>query len=355
MTEGISANLDLLRTIAVLLVLGQHLFFRFPVAWMQFLAGRSLGLFGVLLFFVHTSLVLMFSMDRSLLRRPALFKNFYTRRIFRIYPLAVVAVLAVLFLHLDSDVNGIHGLTYHPAKLSMRAVVGELLLVQNVAGVRSNPNVLWSLPFELQMYVILPFLFVLSRSRPLFRPLLYLWCISAIAGWIQPHTHGPFQRFGIELFSLLQFVPCFLPGVIAFSLLPQRARFRAWLWPAFILVLLVTFAIFPILQVGWFLCLALGLMIPMFPEIRANWLRVASHHIATYSYGIYICHPFCLWFVFEVMASSPWWIKGLVLVSSLVVLPVSAYHCIEKPLIQAGQKIASRWADPPQRVQAAAA
>ena len=90
----------------MLLVLGQHLVNRFR--------GDSppIGTFGVLIFFVHTSLVLMYSMERSDMRGEALFANFYIRRIFRIYPLSVLAVLVAVMLKLDSGVNGVPGLSH---------------------------------------------------------------------------------------------------------------------------------------------------------------------------------------------------------------------------------------------------
>ena len=61
----------------------------------------------MLLFFVHTSLVLMYSMQRSPLRGGALFRDFYIRRFFRIYPLSILTVLAAVALHLHADGRGL--------------------------------------------------------------------------------------------------------------------------------------------------------------------------------------------------------------------------------------------------------
>src|SRR5258708_1062561 len=109
-----SSNLDLLRAIAVLLVLTQHLLPHLHFDHLDWMLSRSLGLFGVFLFFVHTSLVLMYSMERSSLTGWQLCKNFAVRRFFRIYPLSILAVATALLLHLNSDVNGIAGLSYWP-------------------------------------------------------------------------------------------------------------------------------------------------------------------------------------------------------------------------------------------------
>ena len=56
-----SANLDLLRALAVLMVLAQHLLRRAELLSVGPIPVETIGHFGVLLFFVHTSLVLMYS------------------------------------------------------------------------------------------------------------------------------------------------------------------------------------------------------------------------------------------------------------------------------------------------------
>lgn len=83
---GPSPNLDLLRAVAVLLVLLDHLLETSA-------RGRStdfhpwdwaLGRMGVLLFFVHTSYVLMQSLERHEAKGESLWFGFYIRRAFRI-------------------------------------------------------------------------------------------------------------------------------------------------------------------------------------------------------------------------------------------------------------------------------
>jgi peptidoglycan/LPS O-acetylase OafA/YrhL len=225
--------------------------------------------------------------QRSELTGWPLVANFATRRIFRIYPLIIIAVLTALALHLDSDVNGIRGLSYGllPGKVG---IASNLLLIQNLTYTKSIVNVLWSLPFELQMYAFLPFIFAWIRGKRMFWPLLGLRAASSIAGLLQPHVHG------LGRLSILAFVPNFLPGVIAFSL-PYVPRFKSFLWPAFILALVAVFTVRSDVWVGWVLCLLLGIMIPSFAEIKTRWLRRVSNRIATYSYGIYHAHQFCIW------------------------------------------------------------
>lgn len=335
MSKGASANLDFLRTVAVLLVLAQHLCTRLHIEHIGWAPTTSLGPFGVLLFFVHTSLVLMSSMERSGLNGVLLLKDFYIRRIFRIYPLSMLAIASAVALHLNSNINGVPGLSYGPLPGKL-AILSQVLLVQNLVHVKSIVNVLWSLPFEVQMYLFLPFLFAFVQRKRAFGSLLALWTVSLLAAWAQP------QVVALNHIPLLRFVPCFLPGIMAFAL-PRIPRLRSYLWPIFILGLVAAFTLNPVLPMGWALCLVLGLLIPFFREIQTKSIRIISNRIATYSYGLYVSHQFCIWLALGVLAGRPLWLRLGVLSTSLVVLPILLYHYLEKPMIQVGMRLAAHF------------
>jgi hypothetical protein len=84
-------NLDFIRAFAVLCVVLRHIASALAIPSTPWFQPQALGIFGVLLFFVHTSLVLMLSLDRQQHRRvtPAwrFYCSFLVRRFFRIYPL----------------------------------------------------------------------------------------------------------------------------------------------------------------------------------------------------------------------------------------------------------------------------
>lgn len=338
-----SANLDFLRALAVLLVLAQHLLYRGGVEAKLGFAIPPIGTFGVLLFFVHTCLVLMYSMERSHLEGRPLVGNFYLRRLFRIYPLSIVAVLTAVALHLDSGVHGVPGLS-RAAPVPMGRIVSNLLLVQNVARPGSIINVLWSLPFEVQMYIFLPFLFMWVRGkRKAVWPLCGLWIAGVLLALGRTRlvaAIGPNNLAG--RMSLIEFVPNFLPGIIAFTLV-HVPKIKSYLWPPFILLLAGIYAIAPGDRMGWVLCLLLGLAIPFFGEIRTAWLRTISYRIATYSYGIYLSHQFCIWLVFDELRWLPMWSRIVMLGGLLIWVPILLYHGIEKPMIKVGAELAERW------------
>ncbi len=204
-SRGASANLDFLRSAAVMMVLLNHLTRHYHLDRFD-----DVGLFGVLLFFVHTALVLMYSMQRSSLTGFALVKDFYIRRLFRIYPLSILAVLTAVALHLHADPRGL-SLGPRPGALEL---VPNLLLIQNLTNTSSIIGPLWSLPIEVQMYLALPFLFLWKKRS--FWWLLALWAIC------EPLGHFPQTVPALAWFSLLIFVPNFLPGIMAFTLQEQK-------------------------------------------------------------------------------------------------------------------------------------
>src|SRR5690348_10088828 len=136
-------NLDVLRAIAVACVLVDHLFGSRanPVPGWADALGRS----GVLLFFVHTSLVLMASLERS--GESAV--PFLVRRAWRLYPLAIVTVLAVVTLRLQPGVQPPRG----GWTISASELVANLTLTQTLFGMNGFPAPLWSLSVELEMYL----------------------------------------------------------------------------------------------------------------------------------------------------------------------------------------------------------
>jgi peptidoglycan/LPS O-acetylase OafA/YrhL len=203
-----SANLDFLRANAVLMVLVFHILGFFGIRQLGPFDLEAMGHLGVLLFFVHTCFVLMLSLERQLAKfgRQRFFLIFMVRRCFRIYPLCLltVAVVAVFKLPLAGQPWNMHW-----SPMSGRDILSNLLLVQNVTGSTSIPAPLWSLPFEMQMYFILPALFLLTR-RLKSALMLAVGCLlvtGVVLAWIHS-GHG----------YNLQYVPCFLPGILAYKL-----------------------------------------------------------------------------------------------------------------------------------------
>src|SRR6202142_3808630 len=326
LSRGASANLDLLRTIAVLLVLVNHLTRHY-----HYDRFDGVGIFGVLLFFVHTSLVLMYSMQRSHLTGFALIKDFYIRRFFRIYPLSILAVLLAVALHLHADGRGL-AIGARPGPIEF---FSNLFLVQNLTYSNSIIGPLWSLPLEVQMYLFLPFLF-LWRKRSL-GALLLLWLGFGFLG------HFSQTIPALAWFTLLLYVPNFLPGIIAFTL-PERRFLPSYLWPVFILLLTALFFAMPSRRVGGIGFLLLGLGIPFFKEITFRPVKFVANRIAPYSYGIYLGHAFFIWWALTV--HNNWLLFWLM----WLIIPIVLYHAFERPAIAVGRRLAEKLSLPLQTI-----
>jgi peptidoglycan/LPS O-acetylase OafA/YrhL len=344
-----SRNLDLLRSFAVMLVVGFHLakFFNWRF---ETLRVTDFGLLGVMLFFVHTTLVLMFSLERQSAGSSAsLFVPFMVRRCFRIYPLAILVVTFAFLFHIPSDLQfGRFNLLHQSAG----NFFANLLLIQNVTHQKANPGILWSLPLELQMYVALPALFLLaSRVKSSWAMIAFWW--SAVALWfavglstgVLPLSEGGIRSPAEALLKFTRFAPCFLPGLVAYKLWRQPRFFPAWFWPVFLAVCCAAFLWLsgsqPI-ETGWFICFTIGLGVCFFQEMRENALTRATKRIARYSYGIYLLHYFAIWIGFVICRRLNIALQTAIFAAVLVSLSVLLYHTVEAPLIAAGVKVSEK-------------
>ena len=336
--------MDFLRANAVLVVFGYHVLAFFGIKRMGPFDLEAVGMFGVLSFFVHTSLVLMRSLERQVhkygFRR--LFLIFMARRCFRIYPLSIFIVAVILLFRLP--------LGGHPWALTWTSpsrwgIVSNFLLAQNITWSNSVEGPLWSLPFEVQMYLVLPVIFLLVRKS------MSVW--SLVAGWV--------LAVGVISIALrlghahpLTYVPCFLSGVIAYNSSKQVVpRWPGWWWPLFLWGLTALLALHYGIGIAWLICLPMGLMVSRFEDIKNPWICQISYRISKYSYGLYLSHYFCLWLAFTRLGFLTLGSQWIIFIVTAVALPVVLYNAIEQPSIDIGKKLVeSRLAGPEMRTPA---
>jgi peptidoglycan/LPS O-acetylase OafA/YrhL len=333
-----SPNLDLLRSSAVLFVLASHLAVIFP----RFQIGSHqlpfLGLWGVLIFFVHTSLVLMFSLERQQRRSPgrSLYWLFLLRRCFRVYPLSVVMVLLVVIFALP--VGTVQAGEFISVHVGWWGVLANLLLGQNLFHTWSVLAPLWSLPYEMQMYLVLPPLYYLARSSRTLAPLAVLWLLALCLAFGSPY----FQTRGLP--DLFQYVPCFLSGVIAYKLSKNRTLdLPSFLWPICLALIGILYLPRPSTLRTSAACLLLGVCVPQFREVSWPLARNVSHLVARYSYGIYLTHWVCIWLAFQRLGKQASWVQWAVFVTTAVLSPIVLYHAVEAPMIRLGNHLAAQY------------
>jgi peptidoglycan/LPS O-acetylase OafA/YrhL len=319
-------NLDFVRSIAVISVVLEHTLISLGIVKVGPFPIPYLGIMGVMIFFVHTTLVLMWSLER----KPHTL-DFYIRRVFRIYPLALAAIaVAVIF---RAPVGATAAQPFHYSHPSVKDVLVQATLIPNMIKLKLPfMAVLWSLPYEVEMYVLLPVLFFFLRKNFAIWPLLLLWAMTLLL------TRGESiysHNFGVA-------IGYFLPGAMAYVGFAQwRPRFPAWTLMLYLAAIWGTFLYHANYQRGWIVCLLLGLGLPLFHQLQAKWLIATSHTIAKYSYGIYLTHPFALVIGLYLLAGHSLWLRLLVEAVGLVVFPFAAYHLLEHPLIKVGARLAA--------------
>ncbi|HUD22999.1 MAG TPA: acyltransferase [Acidobacteriaceae bacterium] len=327
-------NLDLLRAVAVMAVFFDHL-----SGALHNRSFGSLGRFGVILFFLHTSFVLMASLERLDTpdeSAPSIALAFWIRRFFRIYPLAVLFILLVPIFHIPSD----PGLTY--VWIGAKGFFSNLALTQNLTYSNDILSPLWSLPLEVQMYLLLPFAYFAIRGNRRFRSLA-LWGLSVGLALTVPRIS---QRLDVFMYA-----PCFTSGIVAYDLLRSQRWSRklpAWAWPIGIFAMIALFGPHDNISLpnkivrAWMLSLLLAILYANVREGRSNWIQHIFHWIAEHSYGIYLSHIVLFWIIFYRMALFPSWARMVALMAGAIGIPALLYVSLEKPCILAGAHLARR-------------
>lgn len=331
--KSLNPNLDLLRAIAVLLVFIGHLAGFYGFMPMRPVNIAVLGEIGVQIFFVHTSLVLMQSLERQRKESLNLYIPFMIRRCFRIYPLALLCIVAVLLFRLPMGLmsNG-HFSGYKP---DAQDIIANLSLLPDLSGRTPVLGPAWSLSTELQMYVLLPVLFLAIRS----------WRRAALA-WMGAVGVCYIIQLRFQNVSLVNFAPCFFAGVLAYRM-RKRAFLAGKCWPVFVAVIVLVACLVPgatTNQERWLFTIALAVTIPLFAPISNPALVAASKAVAKYSYGIYLTHFFALWVTFEELSRWPFAAKLIAYFALTGALSYLLYHSVEAPMIEFGKRMARLYA-----------
>jgi peptidoglycan/LPS O-acetylase OafA/YrhL len=335
------STLDYLRAFSTLVVVGVHyigMTGRFPSGM------GGLGRVVVLMFFVHTGFVLMLSLERQQARSPdRLWRSFMVRRFFRVYPLSTFVITSILAFGIPSRMTPPNFQFVH---LGSGGISSNYLLTMNLSESEPLLSPMWSLPYEFQLYLLLPPVFLLvTRWRgpfpilgPILGPVLGLWCLTLALALAQP-----FVPHGGRL-DIAEFLPCFMAGVVCYQLskaVSPKLPFACWtiLVPLFMLsgLLLPVRLNWP---AAWIACLLAALTAPFIRQTQNHLLLNTSGYIAKHSYSIYLCHYFCLWLAFRanhLVMPFQW----LIFLVTLVLLPAGLHRLIEAPMIRLGRRLSS--------------
>ena len=150
-TGGRLAWLDVLRGLAALAVVFNHFGYFVPPG----LKGAvyqwiNPGDYGVFVFFIISGYIVPASLERK-----GSVRTFWVSRLFRLYPLYLLAVAIAVVLYMV-HVGGLRG---EGSDLET-SVLSQMLMMSNVLAGQNLPNVVWSLSYEMIFYLLLTALFM---------------------------------------------------------------------------------------------------------------------------------------------------------------------------------------------------
>ena len=150
------AWLDVLRGLAALAVVFDHTSYYVlqhirAIVYHWFDPGN----YGVFVFFIISGYIVPASLERK-----GSVRTFWVSRLFRLYPLYLLAVGIAVALYL-AHFGSARGEASDPAT----SILSQLLMMSNVLGGQNLPNVVWSLSYEMVFYLLLTALFIARAHK----------------------------------------------------------------------------------------------------------------------------------------------------------------------------------------------
>jgi peptidoglycan/LPS O-acetylase OafA/YrhL len=133
----------------------------------------DMGNYGVFVFFIISGYIVPASLERK-----GSVRTFWVSRLFRLYPLYLLAVGLAVALYLV-HLGGLRGEGSDPEA----AILSQLLMMSNVLTGQNLPNVVWSLSYEMIFYLLLTALFIARlHKRSSWYALAFATAAVAIGG-----------------------------------------------------------------------------------------------------------------------------------------------------------------------------
>jgi peptidoglycan/LPS O-acetylase OafA/YrhL len=354
------AQLDLLRAVAILLVLGRHIH-RYdypPFTRLFFIAWQRIGWIGVDLFFVLSGFLIAGLLFREQMHYGRIrFARFFTRRGFKIYP-AFYVMISVAILNLWVTRQPVGG----------RALLDELFFLQSYGP--SLCGYTWSLAVEEHFYLLLPLVLILMlKRRPTdpdpFRRLPFFFVCLAVgilllrvmtvlfgeriglyhhAGNLAYQTHSRMDSllFGVCLSYLYHYRKATLDAFFTKWAFPLAgAGILCVSWPV-LTTQSSTFTLtlgFTLLYLGFGSLLILTLRSPLIGAAQKTRPFRLLAYIGTHSYSIYLWHGLVALWIPTLLSRllgfpAPFLVECLVYLAASILLGIFAANIIEIPMLK---------------------
>lgn len=336
LATGRDNNLNLLRVIAASLVVLTHAYGLTGHGDDEPLlgfGGLSLGSVAVDIFFVVSG----FLIAKSWVSRNDPVKFFFAR-FMRIYPALWVSVLVCIFL-IGPAFTRLPLADYFRHTDTLKFFVENCTLLiagtfKTLPGVFENlptssiNTPLWTLPYELKMYIALALLGMLGVLR--YRSLVLLLTIASFAGYCYTWIHA--AETPEKITETLRFVYFFFSGSV-FYLFSDRIRIS---WRACIFLILAMLLLVGIVDAPIWRRLILAMFCPALVMIAAflpqEWIK-GYNRFGDYSYGIYIFGMPVQQCVLALTNNSSTSFNFAVSYAITLMLAICSWHMVEKRMV----------------------
>jgi peptidoglycan/LPS O-acetylase OafA/YrhL len=367
MNPSNQTNLDIqvLRAVAVLMVLIDHC--EMLISWNGSIVRYvhivtslwgGVDMFFAISGFVITGLLLRSAKEAEFVKFAA---AFWMRRIFRIWPSAVLWILAVLVASLIANASGAFGKPDGDF-FDLIAVLIQMANLHwyhcNVVGLGNCGinTVYWSLSLEEQFYFVFPFLFFFLTRKKL---QTVLAIVIAILFFLPRPPNSFLWEIRVDALAWGAIIALCLDGV-AHRILEPRFLAKKGLGILTILILAGIIASLGTNQVVWFqvgpiaFLSAIAVWIASYNKgyvCHPGYLRTCLLWVGSRSYAIYLIHPFAFRVIREIFFrlypgqefNDHFLLRFVVLgVALTFALAEINFRLVETPLRRKGKRIASR-------------
>jgi peptidoglycan/LPS O-acetylase OafA/YrhL len=188
------AWLDVLRGLAALCVVFNHFgYFVPPRLNNPVYQWFNPGDYGVFVFFLISGYIVPASLERK-----GSVRTFWVSRLFRLYPLYLLAVSIAVALYMV-HVGGLRGEGADPET----SVLSQMLMMSNVLAGQNLPNVVWSLSYEMIFYLLLTALFMARVHRRSSRFALGFAAAAVALGGLLPQAYFTSNLWSPRIIALV--------------------------------------------------------------------------------------------------------------------------------------------------------
>lgn len=334
-------NFDLMRLFAafqvVILHMNGHLKIVSPGNWWHGVLECIRPFPGVPIFFTISGFLIFASYDRN-----QSLKKYFKNRFLRIYPLIFVATIVTTILLI----------VFSNGRLSLKSLgiwfFGQITLFQYYTpdalryfGVGTPNGALWTIPVELEFYLLVPILYFLNKKIGNIALLVLAACSFAFYTFI-PHSSIPVVYKKLFEVSILYYLLHFIVGVLLylhFNKIKKYLENKGLLWLGIYIVFFLLFDKYLGLYHDLYSPNLLGVVADAILGVTVLSLAYTnpglSHKILKgndYSYGVYVIHMIVTNVMVELLFTHNFWflMGGIVVVFIMAFL---SWSFVERPAL----------------------